>query len=313
MLGLITDIQRFSVHDGPGIRTTVFLKGCQLHCTWCHNPETIRPRPELEWHPERCIGCGACRAACPQGIVPLAAAAGGQPILSRDLCTACGACARACCADARVLVGREMSVEAVLAEVLEDRAFYVESCGGVTLSGGEPLLQIEFTVELLLQCRAAGLHTALETNLCWPTARLERVLPLVDLVMADVKHPDALQHREATGADNAQVWANLKRIDAVSLPLIVRTPIIPGFNDAPATIEAIARRLGGLGVLQYYELLPYHPLGENKRQALGRPPSALPPQALSREALQPLAAVAIATGLAVRVAGRVVENGVPSC
>ena len=310
MLGIITDIQRFSVHDGPGIRTTVFFKGCQLHCAWCHNPETIRPRPELDWYPQRCIGCRACEGVCPQEISPVPALSGDRPDLPHDRCTGCGACARVCCADARVRVGREMSVDGVRSEVMEDVPFYKESGGGVTLSGGEPLLQLDFAVELLTSCRAAGLQTALETNLCWPAARLECVLPLVDLVMADVKHPDAARHREATGSDNGPVLANLRRIAAAGIPLIVRTPVIPGFNDAPATIEAIARSLGGLTSLRYYELLPYHPLGESKRQALGLAGSAPPSQALSRESLQPLAAVAAATGLSVRVAGRIFETGV---
>lgn len=211
------------------------------------------------------------------------------------------------------MVGREMTAEQVLAEVLEDQPFYTDSGGGVTLSGGEPLLQLDFTLDLLAKCRAAGLHTALETNLCWPLSHVERVLPLVNLVMADVKHPDSDRHREATGADNRQVLVNLRRIAGQGIPLIVRTPVIPGFNDVPETIEAVARSLRGLASLQYYELLPYHPLGEGKRRALGLPVSPLPRYASSREALQPLAAAAAAAGLTVRVVGRMVGKGARAC
>jgi pyruvate formate lyase activating enzyme len=308
MQGLITDIQRFSIHDGPGIRTTVFLKGCNLRCAWCHNPETICAQPELEWAPARCIGCGACVLACPQGNGPVASADGGPAGLRRDGCTGCGACARECFAEARSLVGRRVTVDQVLAEVLADRPFFEESAGGVTLSGGEPLVQLDFTLALLIACRAAGIHTAVETNLCAPAAWVKRLLPLVDLVMADVKHVDSARHRELTGVENTQVWPNLRLLADAGVPLIVRTPVIPGYNDDPATIAAIAHTLGSLQTLHYYELLPYHPLGEGKRQALGLPPSGLPATAVSREALHPLAEAAAAAGVPVRVAGRVVAS-----
>jgi glycyl-radical enzyme activating protein len=301
MKGLVTDIQRFSVHDGPGIRTTVFLKGCDLRCAWCHNPETLRPSPEIRFLPERCIGCGACLAACPNGAQAIE---GGRRVYRRDRCAACGRCARTCYAGALACVGRAMDAGEVLAEVLEDAAFYRNSGGGLTLSGGEPLCQPAFALELLRLAKAAGIHTAIETNLAAPWDRVAELLPFLDLVMADLKLMDAARHREWTGASNDRILENARRLAGMGKPLVVRTPVIPGVNDAPEAIGAIAEFVRGLSPNVRYELLPYHPLGVGKYRSLGvecRFDGTAPPDAAR---LLALAAEAARRGVDVRIAGR---------
>jgi len=295
--GIVTDIQRFSVHDGPGIRTTVFLKGCNLRCRWCHNPETLRPAPELQLFPDKCIACGACFEACEQ--CAHVQAEGGREF-RRERCIACGACADVCYAEALVLVGRSMTVEQVVEEVLRDRAYYESSGGGVTVSGGEPLFQRRFCRALLAACKAEGLHTAVETNLAWPWEDVEAVLPVVDLVMMDVKLADPAAHREWTGADNARILANARRLAARGVPLIVRTPVVPGVNDTPEQIGRIADLAAGLASLRYYELLPYHPLGRGKYESLGMEYSLRDVKAPSAEAMARLADEARKRGIEVR-------------
>lgn len=299
MDGIITDIQRFSVHDGPGIRTTVFLKGCNLNCGWCHNPETIHPRPELQVFPDKCIACGACLTACPHAAHRLADT---TKHFDRHLCTACGSCARTCYAEALQLVGRLVTPQQVLAEVLEDQPFYANSGGGVTLSGGEPLCQREFCIEILRLCKLVGIHTAIETNLAWPWECVESVLPHIDLVMADIKTMDPILHARWTGQSNDRILDNARRLAGRNLPLIIRTPIIPGVNDNEKTIAEIANFVANLANLRYYELLPYHPLGLSKYTSLGRE-SPIPEDArLDPETLTALAAVARQRGIPVRPA-----------
>jgi len=266
MKGLVSDIQRFSVHDGPGIRTTVFLKGCNLRCSWCHNPETLRPKPELQFLPEKCIGCGTCLEACPQGAHALV---DGRRVFHRERCVGCGTCAESCYAQALVLIGKEMSAEDVVAEVLEDRVFYENSGGGVTLSGGEPLFQRDFACEVLRLARSEGIHTAIETSMAWPWEHAAPILPDTDLVMVDIKLMDSVRHQDWTGAPNEQILENARRLSHEPRPLIVRTPVIPGVNDTPDEVGRIADLIAGFPNLEYYELLPYHPLGTGKYQSLG--------------------------------------------
>ncbi len=234
MKTLITEIQRFSVHDGPGIRSTVFLKGCPLRCAWCHNPECISYEAEELFYPERCIGCGGCADGCFSG--------------------------------ARVLCGREMSVSEVMEEVLRDRAYY-GSVGGVTVSGGEPLAHPDFVRELLAACRNEGIGTAVETSLY----RFDPdILSRVDLIMADLKVFDSAKHREYTGIGNEEIKRNLLLADSLGVPLLIRTPIVPTVNDSVENISDTADFLRGLRHVIRYELLPYHPLGLSKARALGR-------------------------------------------
>ncbi|MDI7277852.1 MAG: glycyl-radical enzyme activating protein [Anaerolineae bacterium] len=294
MRGLITNVQRFSIHDGPGIRTTVFLKGCPLRCFWCHNPETWRPEPEVQFFPSRCIGCGACLERCPQGVHALV---DGQHTLQRTLCRACGRCVETCYAEALVMCGRWWGAEELLAELLRDRPFYEQSEGGITLSGGEPLLQQPFSLRVLQLCKQAGLHTAVETAAVCRWRDLAELLPWTDLLMVDLKHMDDARHRSATGASNRRVLANLRRIGRMGVPLVVRTPVVPGVNDTPEAVAAIAGFVRGLPNLLHYELMAFHRLAGGKYQSLGlaNPADAL--RAPSREAMDALAQQAREVGV----------------
>jgi pyruvate formate lyase activating enzyme len=302
--GIVTDIQRFSVHDGDGIRTTVFLKGCQMNCFWCHNPETISPQQELQVNTDECIGCLACISFCPYGAL---SQIDGNPKYSRERCRACGACAVACYAHARVLVGRSMSINEVVAELIQDKDFYDRSGGGITLSGGEPLLQMDFTIGILKRCQQLGIKTAIETNLSWPWEQIVKVLPHLDMLMMDVKLIDPIRHKEATGANNRQILDNLRRLSKENIPVIIRTPIIPGVNDTVEDIGAIADYLSDMPNLIYYELLPYHPLGTGKNKTLGNleTKTLIPP---SNGLMHSLAEAARQRNITVRIAGEATTN-----
>ena len=295
--GIVTDIQRFSIHDGPGIRTTVFLKGCNLHCFWCHNPETLDPRPQLQLYLDRCIGCGECFQRCPHGAHVLV---DGQREFHRELCVVCGTCVDTCYAEALVLVGKHKTAEEVVEEILRDLPFYETSGGGVTLSGGEPLLQLDFAYAILERCRREGVHTAIETAANFPWERVASILPVTDLVMMDIKLFDSARHREYTGVPNERILANAVRLGEQPQPLIVRTPIVPGVNDTPEDVTAIAGFVAKLPNLLYYELLPFHPLATGKYEALGLDYRARGLKALPKEAMETLAGMARRFGVKVR-------------
>lgn len=295
--GVVTNIQRFSIHDGPGIRTTVFLKGCNLRCFWCHNPETLEPKPQLQIFPNRCIGCGKCLERCPHHAH---VHVNGQRTFRRELCVACGTCAETCYAEALVLVGQVKTVEEVVEEVLRDKPFYETSGGGVTLSGGEPLVQLEFAYAILERCREEGLHTAIETAANFPWERLESILPVTDLVMMDIKLMDSQKHRECTGVPNERILANALQLGQQPQPLIVRTPIVPGVNDTPEEVAAIAAFVAKLPNLMYYELLPFHPLGTSKYESLGMDYRARGLKAPPKEKMEALLEVARSYGINAR-------------
>ncbi len=266
MTGIVFNIMRFAVNDGPGIRTTVFLKGCPLHCLWCHNPESISRRSELFLRADRCIRCGACLEACPNAAIRRE---GGMFVTDRQLCRRCGRCVEACWADARAIVGREMTAEEVLEEVGRDTVFYDESGGGVTFSGGEPLLQHEFLLSVLRGCRSRGIHTVVDTSGYADTAVLDAVADATDLFLYDLKLLDDERHCRFTGVSNRLVLENLRALAARSVRIIVRVPLMPGVNDDDENIRAIGGLVASLGIGEI-DLLPYHETGLAKYERLGR-------------------------------------------
>ncbi|MEO8392959.1 MAG: glycyl-radical enzyme activating protein [Chloroflexota bacterium] len=296
-VGTIFDIQRFSIHDGPGIRTTVFFKGCSLHCFWCHNPESVNRNPELQVFAQSCIGCGACVTLCSTGACTLV----GDPLcpslsFNADLCNNCLRCVDACFAHGLVASGYETTARAVVDEVLRDRAFYADS-GGVTLSGGEPVLQTEFAYAILEACYTAGIHTAVETAGNYPREMAARLLPVLDLVMMDLKHMDAHQHRTVTGASNNRILKSARQFALTDKPIRFRTPVIPTVNDSPNDIGAIAQFVKELIRLRKennvadpisYELLTFHQMAQDKYVSPGRDYHAKSLKPLSKEQMTEL-------------------------
>ena len=268
--GLVFNVQRFSTHDGPGIRTTVFLKGCPLACRWCHNPEGMRSAPELLTHPSRCIECNACVNACPHGYaVPATVGNGIRPDIAS--CEACGDCVDVCPTGAREIAGRELRVAELLETVSRDRVFYEESGGGVTFSGGEPLQQAEFVLAALAACGDAGLHTAVDTCGLVDTRDLLAAADLADLILFDLKTSDSERHRSATGASNERILANLKLVADGPTPIWLRVPLVPGVNDDDDELAGMAQLASTLKAVRQVSVLPYHKLGRDKRERLGLP------------------------------------------
>lgn len=270
VMGMVFNIQRYCIHDGPGIRTTVFINGCPLRCFWCQNPEGQLIRPQIFLNKERCIGCGRCIVVCPQGAIELY---NGKSRTRRDICIGCGKCAEACLSDARSLVGKWISAEEVFDIIKKDCIFYEKSGGGVTLSGGEPLAQPSFSIAILKLCKDNNIHTAIETCGHAPWKIVEKVLKYVDLILYDFKHMDPRKHKEYTGVSNKLILENAKKIcHKLSIPMWARIPVIPGYNDSFSNIEATAKFIAeelGESVKQV-NLLPYHKLGETKYERLER-------------------------------------------
>lgn len=266
MRGRIFDIQRFCLHDGPGIRTTVFLQGCPLRCQWCHNPEGQDARPGLLLCRDRCLGCGACRQVCPAGGIGLQ---DGKAAVDRARCRRCGACANACPTQALRLVGKEVEAAEVMAEVMRDRIFFATSGGGMTLSGGEPLAQPDFTAALLADAKCAGLRTCIETCGFAPWAAFAALLPVTDLFLYDLKETDPERHQQATGVELAPILANLRRLHDAGAVIRLRLPVIPGWNDRSSHFQAVDKLHAAMPRLQGVDRLPYHPLGRSKTEQLG--------------------------------------------
>ena len=264
--GLVFNIQRFSLHDGPGIRSTVFMKGCPLRCRWCSNPESWNPYPEIITHDAKCIRCGKCEQICPVGAITIGSE--GRKI-DRARCTLCLKCAEVCPSGAISITGEYMTVDQVLREVESDRLFYQHSGGGVTVSGGEPLFQWEFTYELLKACKEKDLHTALDTTGYSSWDRIERVLEYVDLVLFDIKHMDPKQHKKGTSKSNLLILGNAARIAARKVRLWLRVPLIPGYNDSRENIEKVAQFGLKIGA-EKISILAYHEWGRPKYEQLGR-------------------------------------------
>jgi pyruvate formate lyase activating enzyme len=299
--GRILNIQRLSTEDGPGIRTTVFFKGCPLHCAWCHNPESLSSQLQTQWFAVRCLNCQTCIDTCPNHCLTMTEAG---LVIQRELCDACGKCIEACPSGAREMLGRDMSVAETLAELLKDRAYYETSGGGVTLSGGEPTLQPNFSEALLRRLKEEGISTAIDTCGLTPAHTLDRLLDYTDLVLFDVKLLDASLHQEFTGVSNDQILDNLKHIrDAIReqehpISLWIRTPLIPGATATDANLSAIGRHLAEHldGMVSRWELCAFNNLCRDQYTRLGLEWTYAKTPLMTREELARCEGVAKASG-----------------
>lgn len=264
MTGTVFDMQRFSLHDGPGIRTIVFLKGCPLHCRWCSNPESQNNSPIVMYKKSDCFKCGRCISVCKVGAISF----DNETHIDREKCTGCGECTNVCPSGALVLKGKTMTIQQAIKELKKDATIFRRSNGGVTLSGGEPIVQHEFASQLLLACKSQGWSTAIETTGFGSSEAIEKVIPYVDTVLLDIKHIDPYTHKKFTGISNEVILKNAKRISQIT-KTVVRVPIIPGFNYSYKDIEDIAKFVKTLNNVDTIHLLPYHTFGENKYDLLG--------------------------------------------
>ncbi len=265
---LISNIQRYSVQDGPGIRTTFFLKGCPLRCPWCHNPETQNPEREINYDPEKCTGCGTCVQVCPSGAARLE---GAVSVLDRELCTRCGRCVDACPTGAREWVGQAMTIAEIVQEAKGDEMFFLSSDGGVTIGGGEPLFFPRFTLELARRFKDEMLHVAVDTAAFCQWAYLDELRHYADLFLIDLKTMDGDKYRDVIRGSLAVVQQNLERLAAAGATIRVRIPVIPGFNDSEADFDAFAAYLGTLkGRIAGVDVLPFHAYAGKKYKLLGR-------------------------------------------
>jgi len=298
--GTIFNIMRYCLHDGPGIRTIVFLKGCPLRCWWCHNPEGQDWHPEIAFRESRCIRCGNCFALCAQGAV---GKINDRYIILEEKCIQCGKCVEVCYAEARQIAGKEMTVLEVMEEVEKDRVFYDESGGGVTFSGGEPLMQHDFLMGLLGLSRARGIHTAVETAGYTSPEILKRISTWTNLFLYDVKVIDDKRHREFTGVSNELILENLKGLSSWGVDVIVRVPLIPGVSDDEENVRALGGFLTQSTTIQEVHLLPFHKTGKEKYERLRKPSQPWPEESLSTERAEVLAAVLRGFGLTTRIGG----------
>jgi len=298
--GIIFDIKKYAIHDGPGIRTTVFFKGCPLRCSWCHNPESWEKNLEMLHRPVRCLQCGRCIQICPnRALIRI----NGK--IHRDLsrCTVCGACILPCPAQAMEKVGQQVTVEQVLKEVEKDFVFYDQSGGGVTCSGGEPLAQPDFLRALLTACKERGVHTAVDTSCYGNRETLQSILGFTDLFLCDIKHLDSKKHREFTGGDNSLILDNISWLSTNARRIIVRVPVIAGFNDSPDSIQAIGQYVQNLKTIKQIDLLPYNSGGIAKAERLGKSERMFRSRRLSEEQMKKLAQTLQEMGFCVKIGG----------
>ena len=260
---VVADIRRLTLHDGPGVRTTLFLKGCPLRCLWCHNPECISAVPELIFHSDLCAGCGQCGKICPQ----VHSFAGGVHSVDFSKCTHCGACVGVCPANALRICGKKMSAEEVFRLLMRDRDFWAD--GGVTVSGGEPLVYADFTAELFAMLKKEGVHTALDTCGAVPYGCFEKLLPVTDMILFDLKGGDPARHRRNTGVDPAEIRENLRKLAATGIPVEIRVPLVPGVNDFQDDLEILHKLLSEVPVRDI-KVLPYHDMARKKYASSGK-------------------------------------------
>lgn len=300
--GIVFNIQKFTVHDGPGIRTEVFLKGCYLRCLWCSNPESLEAEIQLGLYPGRCIGieaCGKCLAACSRDA--LIVRDGKIAVVDRSLCTGCMDCQKVCPTPALKCWGQEMSLEEVMKVIRDDKPFYENSGGGVTISGGEALYQWEFTKAILEQCRAEGINTCVESALQVRPEVLDEILPFTDLLITDIKCMDSVQHRKCTGSGNERILENIRRAAASGVPMVIRLPIIPGINDREELINKAADFIESLGSsIKQVQFLRFRRLGEEKYASLGKRYNMIginPPREEFEEKIKHLVAIMTERGI----------------
>jgi pyruvate formate lyase activating enzyme len=298
--GTLFAIKRYALHDGPDLRVTVFLKGCPLSCAWCHNPEGMRPGPQILSIPSRCVGCGECLTACPRNAL-----SAGPASVERDdtACTACGTCAETCPALAHEALGRNWTVAEVMAEVQKETPFFADSQGGVTFSGGEPLAQPDFLEELLLACGRLGLHRAVDTSGFAPAKTALRIARHTDLFLFDLKHMDPAAHRRATGVDNAPILANLRLLAETGTRVQLRLPLIPGFNDDDTNIRQTGLLAAALPGVDGIDVLPYHATAKGKYAKLGLPYPGADIPAADPQRTERAAEILRNCGLTVRIGG----------
>ena len=297
--GTVFNIQRYSIHDGPGIRTTVFLKGCPLNCWWCQNPESQLSGQEMVFWEDRCIGCGACSLNCPSGAIQME---NKKPVTDKNKCNLCGECFRICPAQAREMIGKKLTAEEIIKEVEKDLVFYEESDGGVTFSGGEPLKQSEFLESLLICCQKKKIHTAVDTSGYISWGILNKISPKVDLFLYDLKLMDNERHKKYTGVSNELILENLKKLSSVHNNILVRFPVIPGINDDYQNIKEIGKFLSSLKIAQV-NILPYHYIGIDKYRRLGRTYKLVTTQPPSEEKLSEVSAILRKFNLNVKLRG----------
>jgi pyruvate formate lyase activating enzyme len=265
---MIFDVRKYSIHDGPGIRTAVFFKGCPLSCWWCHNPEGQDSRPELVYRKSRCIGCGECAKGCKRGAISLLS---GYISVDRADCLVCSNCSNVCSSEALSIAGKLMSVKEVLKEIEKDQPFYEESEGGVTFSGGEPLMQPDFLNALLKECKEGAIHTTVSTCGHARYEIIRRIRDNVDLFLYDIKTLDSRKHRKYACVTNRQILRNLKKLAKNGSQIVISFPIIPGINDDEKNVSRTAEFVGSLPNIQQVNLLPYHRAGIEKYKSLGKP------------------------------------------
>lgn len=267
--GWVLNIERYTLHDGPGIRTTVFLKGCPLRCLWCSNPESQLSRPELVYFEDKCTACGRCLGVCPQDAI-IQEPPGAPVTILYDRCDGCGICVDSCVYEALTLAGEQMTAGEVVEIVARDLPFYKHSQGGLTISGGEPLNQPDFASAVLHLAQEKGIRTAIQTSGQAPLSSVKQLLPHLDLVIFDIKHLDNQTHKKLTGVPNAQILSNLSYINSTGTPITLQIPLIPGLNDSTENLDRLAALVGSLESVQGLSVLAYHTLGLTKYRCTGR-------------------------------------------
>ena len=307
--GFVFDIKKYAIHDGPGIRTTVFFKGCPLQCQWCHNPESWRGHPELGLRRGRCVRCGQCLEVCTNQAISLAPASHkrglveDQPVTDAGKCNLCGRCADACMTGAREIIGQEMTVGQVMNEVEKDVIFYDQSGGGVTFSGGEPLMQPEFLLALLNQCRAQAVHTAVDTS-CYAQPEIVKMISeKTDLFLCDLKHTDSNVHERFTGVGNNLILDNIKHLSEAGKKIVLRIPVVPGFNDDQANIEATGKFAASLPGVGKVNILPYNRGGIEKSARLTAGTEPMQTEPPDKEKMKSVAEILNKYGLEVKIGG----------